>query len=737
MNHSPIRTALVLSLLSTSAFAADTLSGRGEVNWRYGNERSILMNEIWAPIWQDGSSVFYGDIRMMLDNKENYEGNLGFGYRSIMDTPLLGKGVVGAHGWLDRRVTKRGSAFHQGTLGLEFLGDKFDVLANTYIPLTGEKHYSEPSTAVGEAPVLAGTGIYVDTNNAVTEEAQSGFDIEFGLELGSLYAPIKEHTDAVRIYGGGYYFDGDYTPRVSGFRTRIAADITEDIQIGARFQRDGERGSQGFLEATFRFPFGQKKSYRDKGLYARLDDAPERDIDIVTSDAITQAGRRVAVVDSTSGSAQEVLHVDNTAAAGGDGSMDTPFNSLSGAEGAASAGTIIYVHAGDGTTTNQDQGVALDKEGMQLIGSGAAFVLDGSNYKTSAGASVMSSITLAPAGAAPKITNVNADSNGIDITADKVKVSGLTVDGATNIGISVAGTGIDWDRLEITDVSAINGDDEAVKLVIEGASTIGNIVFDNLTIKNNADEGIYLSINDATRIGNVDFDNLTINDNNDKGINVSVDDDASVDNISLDNIELLNNTDHGFYMPIWNNARIGNVSFNNVVSSNNRIGMEFFLRNDSSINSVTVKNTTISNSDLFGFYLTMDDDSQVTGMDIDNVTVTDNTDTGLYMYSQIRSVVSRVKVQNSIFAGNGTYGIRLSKHTTADIISDFGGGSFGSVGNNSIYGNTDKDVRINLWGGEFKAENNWWGVATGLDGAEVTLSNGSTVDSSPHLTSAP
>ena len=132
MNSSLLRMTLALSLLSTSSYAAEELTGRGEVNWRYGSERSILMNEIWAPIWQDEQSVFYGDVRLMMDNQDNHEGNLGLGYRTITDVPVLGQGVVGVHGWLDRRVTERGSAFHQGTLGLEFLGPKLDVLVNTY-----------------------------------------------------------------------------------------------------------------------------------------------------------------------------------------------------------------------------------------------------------------------------------------------------------------------------------------------------------------------------------------------------------------------------------------------------------------------------------------------------------------------------------------------------------------------------------------------------------------------------
>ncbi|MCB1318126.1 MAG: inverse autotransporter beta domain-containing protein, partial [Leptospiraceae bacterium] len=348
-----------LCLLSPSALAEDELQARAEANWRYGQKRSILMTEFWVPIAQDDKSVLYGDLRMMGDDHDNREGNIGIGYRKMLGFKNL-EGVGGAHAWLDRRITKRGSKFHQITLGAEWLGETVDLRLNGYLPLSDKKEYTIPN-ADPQGPAFAGTGIVVDTNGQILEEPQHGFDIELGWELGSQIDFIKDHTDSVRVYGGAYYFDGDNTENVAGWRTRFTADVTENIQFGARFQRDDVRGSQGFLEATFRFPFGHKKSYRKEGIRARLDESPERDIDIVTGEQVTDSGDRVQVLNTATAAAQEVLHVDNTAAGGGDGSAENPFNTLAAAESAASAQTIIYVHTGDGGTTGQDQGVTLDK----------------------------------------------------------------------------------------------------------------------------------------------------------------------------------------------------------------------------------------------------------------------------------------------------------------------------------------------------------------------------------------
>ena len=446
-------------IISTPVSAEDSsaLQGRAEVNWRYGHERSILMSEFWVPFAQDGHQVLYGDLRMMGDDQSNREGNLGLGYRAITTLPLIDtKGVAGVHGWLDRRITEQGSTFHQGVVGVEWLGESMDLRVNGYLPFSDEQIHTVPN-ADPQGPALAGTGIVVDTEATLLEEPQHGFDIELGLELGPHFDFARDHTDSFRLYGGGYYFNGPNTERVSGWRTRIAADVTPNIQIGGRFQRDNIRGSQGFLEATLRFPFGHKKSYRREGLRARLDESPERDIDIVTGAQVTDPGDRVPVINKEIGAPQEVLNVDNTAAAGGDGSAERPFSTLSDAEAAASQHTIIYVSRGDGTSTGQNQGITLDKKKQQLLGSGVNFIYDSDKFSAANGGSP-TSFVIAPAGPAPVIGNDNADGDGITIIGDDITVAGLTVDGASRDGIVVRadGTGASAQNAIIRDVSAIN-----------------------------------------------------------------------------------------------------------------------------------------------------------------------------------------------------------------------------------------------------------------------------------------
>lgn len=478
-------TLLTSCLISTSAFADGPITGRVETNIRAGNERSIYMTEFWVPFAQSDNSVLYGDLRMMGDNQENREGNLGVGYRQITDAPILGRGVAGTNAWLDRRITARGSKFNQITLGGEWLGEDFDLRANGYIPLSDKREIEIPN-ANPQGPALSGTGIVVDTNGTVLEEPQYGLDLELGLELGQHFDFIKDNTDSFRVYGAGYYFNGDNTDDVAGWRTRFTADVSQNIQIGARFQRDDERGSQGFLEATFRFPFGSKRSYRKEGLRARLDESPERDIDIVTGEQVTDTGDRVQVLNQTTGAAQEVLHVDNTAAGGGNGSAENPFNTLADAQAASSAHTIIYVTQGDGTGTNQDQGIALNQTGQQLIGSGTNFVYDSGRFTTANGANP-TSILIASATTAPVIGNVNAGQDGVTITADNVTVAGLTIDnnntGRDGIVVEADGAAASAQNVTIQNVTTQNNrmgiyihgaNDGAVSAKVQSAITTAN-----------------------------------------------------------------------------------------------------------------------------------------------------------------------------------------------------------------------------------------------------------------------
>lgn len=440
------------------------------------------MTEFWVPLSQDSDSVIYGDARIMGDDDDNKEFNLGVGYRKIVtDVPVLGRGVAGVNMWADRRLTERGSTFHQITTGAEWHGDTYDIKANAYIPLDKEKAHNLGTAK--SAPYLAGSGIFYDlANSRLVEEAQPGLDLELGFNVSGI---VDGFADSARVYAGAYHFEGDKSDSVTGWRTRVAADITPDVQLGARFQRDDQRGSQGFLEATIRFPFGSKQSYRKHGLYARLDESPERDIDIVTG-AVTGAAAGdtvqtgLPVLNAVSGDPQRVLYVDNSAAGGGTGGKDDPFNSLAAAQAALADNDVVYVARGDGTKTNMANGFTINRSGVSLIGEGSAFVYDGGKFTT--GSADFSGMTLKAAGLAPVITN--GAGHGITVTGANTYLAGFTVNGATGDGIRVDANALDLQNFTMRNIASTNNgrmgltlhgyNNGALTATVESTVTTGN-----------------------------------------------------------------------------------------------------------------------------------------------------------------------------------------------------------------------------------------------------------------------
>jgi parallel beta-helix repeat protein len=452
---------LMLCAAVSPAFSEDRpaarqpLAGRMESNWKLGSERSLLMNEFWIPVVQnvEDGSVVYADLRMMADDQENREFNIGIGYRKMILETLIGRGIAGTHIWLDRRYTERGSAFNQVTAGAEWYADDWELKLNAYLPLNDSHSYGEGTSGATGSGSFAGTQIiFQGGGQGIIEEALAGVDIELGYKL-----PLPEGiTDSTRIYGGLYHFEGDESNDVSGWRARIASDITSDIQLGARFQSDDERGSQGFLEAAVRLPFGHKKSYQTEGLRARLDESPERDVDIVTNEAVSGSGNggTIPLLNTATGTIQTVIHVDNTAAGGGDGSAENPFNTLAAAQAVASMNDLIYVHRGDGTSTGQNAGITIDDDGQMLIGEGSAITSSDGLFTIAGGGSLPAVII--PAGTAPVISNTNPNSDGVTVTADNVYLTGFTVDGAARDGIVVEGDAASAQNVTISNVTATN-----------------------------------------------------------------------------------------------------------------------------------------------------------------------------------------------------------------------------------------------------------------------------------------
>lgn len=707
MKHLLTYTALVTCMALLPSFAqADDLKPRVEVNMRAGTERSILMTEFWTPLAQKNDHVLYGDLRLMGDDGDNREGNLGIGYRE-----LTKQSVLGAHAWIDRRRTENGNNFHQLTLGVEALGDTIDVRANTYIQLNNSKTKVTPNIG-NSTPYLAGSGLFFDTNGFIIEEPQDGFDAEIGYRL----PVLQKYIDATRVYAGGYHFFGKLTEDVTGFRIRGEAQVNSIFSVGARFQHDDPRGSQGFLEATLRFPFSSKKTFQNDGLRSRLDESPERDIDIVTG-AKVNSGLMQPILNSGTGQIQRILHVDNTAGAGGDGTKERPFNTVLAAQQILADNDVLYVHRGDGTTTGQDQGIRINKNNVYLVGSGTDFIFDSNRFTTQKSGQVPSSGTVIVSASNPTlITNTETyvddyTSNGITITGNNIVVAGFHVDATLGNGIAILAKSnetvhnIDiYDNI-VTNTSSLPGSATYRSAII--AATLQNGHINNINISNNIISGV------------AHYSDITLYNLNTAG--------GQIQNVNIRDNNSTSSAGTGILLYNQQNGVMTDISISNFQSTGNKFNGILMQNSGNGISGVSIK------------------DSNITGAKENGIKITASGTSNL-----------STSMSGNIITGNSTitsqYGIFIDNDSTGTFNVDLGGGSLGSTGHNSIYNNLYRDIFIDsrpgtaaaTTGSIVSAQNNWWGISTGLNQAtRATFDNGSAgvngsrIDASNQLITAP
>ena len=314
-------------------------SMHGSLTLKGGSERHIGEMDLFVPVWQGNDFLLFGDLRMQSDDSGNQEGNIGFGYRRMGESM-----IVGGYGFYDyRKSDETGNTFMQGTLGLEALTETLDFRANFYIPEGGEQ------TAAGAAAAeLVGASLQMRSG---FERALPGFDAEIGYRLMG-----SENSDAeLRVFAGGYRFAADTYETVSGARGRVEARLFDIgfLGEGSRFtaglevQSDTVRDTQGFAVARLTIPFGGGRRSARGGLERRMTDYVVRDVDVVTGTAATGAAEDVIYADTgvTAGFVY-VQDVDDdfeaTLAAIGEGGMVV----LDGAAGLISTTASVALSSG-------------------------------------------------------------------------------------------------------------------------------------------------------------------------------------------------------------------------------------------------------------------------------------------------------------------------------------------------------------------------------------------------------
>ncbi len=675
-----------------------------------GNQRTLGSINIMSPIVQDDKQLIFGDLRTVISDQDTLEGNIGVGYRRIMDNDV----ILGGYAFFDARRTEHNNSFYQGTVGLEAIGEKWDGRVNLYTPIGNERKlaYTGATTAS-----VVGTQLFVQ-DGRVFETAMSGYDVELGHALPGL--DNVPYLDDVYAYMARYKFHGDNVGDVDGFRARTRADFGDWLRLGVEYQFSDEvRGDSVFAEVRVRMPFSgwseaSKKRTKLTPIQRRMMEPIQRDVDIVT-----QAEPLVAPVAALAadGTQSNVYFVDNTAAAGGDGSEANPFDTLAAAQAAAGAYDTVYVLRGDGMITNMDAGFTLDDVGQRLLGSGIALTVDTSSILLPDSAlnidlSSLSGYAIKSASVAPVITNTGGD--GVTVTADNAEVAGITVDNAAGNGVfvtnaddarlhSLTATGnathgvyVDVDAttinmVSIADVTASTNGSRGILVETDNAGVIETVNVSNSTTNTNVLRGVNVqSVNAGSRIGTVNVSGVMANNNTDSGISVGASTGGLVENAVIDSISATSNTSRGIH--VFSTGSSGASNVNNVTVSNSSITLSgtygISIDGDASdnIGQVNLLNTSTTFSARSGIQVVTE--AQISDVFITDVTASNNTQAGIVIQpTNSGQITGDVTIRGSVTDSNTTDGI-LVQPVSGSSIDDI------IIENSQASNNTQRGLHI-------------------------------------------
>ena len=360
----------------------------------------------WIPLRQQvGEDVTFIEPRLVVDNEGNVGGNFLLGHREYDED---GDRLWAGYASIDVREAAEGVCDQLG-LGMETLGNKWDVHLNGYMPIgTCRRNLEENTFSTGggidsEANFEGNLLVLSETQGAIrtfTDQiAVGGFDLGTTFEI----AEWDDGDGDLRAHAGIYHLGAKGIDDAFGWRLGLEARPVEQIVLGVMYQEDEMFGTNVMASITASFRrVRPKDDVLDEfeeayEVVERLGEPIRRNHTIVMN---TISGREedITVVseplynpqngtDDNPG-AYRFIHVDLGAASNGDGTAENPYNNIDDALADASdnSGTalgnpetaenqIVYVDA----TRNTEIDAFEIPAGVRVLSQAPTQILNGSN----------------------------------------------------------------------------------------------------------------------------------------------------------------------------------------------------------------------------------------------------------------------------------------------------------------------------------------------------------------------
>lgn len=695
---------------------AQYLAGPG-VGYRHG----YTSVEGFIPVYGgEANRLLFLDLRGLVSDTSKLGSNVGLGYRFYV--PEMDRIFGGYSAW-DSRNTGN-SSFTQVSAGLETLGPILDFRANAYIPVGQERN--ETFGVFVNDPTFRGFNIVL-THMTSTEVLLGGMDMEVGGRVPFL------GRYGVRAYSGSYFLSGETVGGFMGVKARVSADISDNLSLNVWVQNDKEFKTTVVGGAALRFG-GLRPLYRspEPGVYDRLAEPIVRNYNVAVIEQTRTA--KDPATDPRTGEPIIVVHVQNDAPPGGDGTFERPLNTLAPASGVAGPFGIILVQRGDGTATGMSQGIVLQNS-QRLLGDNLVYTFQSREIGTGILPNTLTGT--------PTITNVAGDAvvlaSGNEVSAFNITApagSGISGAGITDFfihNINLTGAGSNGITLAnaagtgIIDTVSIDNSG-ATGIAIANAGTVQlNATLNTITADNNSIGGLSLTTSNSAQM-TVAVSTASFNSTTDNGA-ILVSNDSSVLNTSFTAASFNFNTANGVSITTNNTSQQTTTISGSTLNTNGTSGLAM-TTNDTSTLNATVVNSSLNTSAVDGLTLTSNLGSQAT-LTLNTLTANSNTGTGMSFASNDTSVVNLTLTGSTtnlngnggvFFTGNGTSLMTgtITGHTSDNNIAGLGDGySIASVAA------TVMDLTFNASTANFNG-NSGFNSATVLTSTLTVRINGST-----------
>ena len=410
----------------------------------------------YIPYSEDGlGGLWAADLRGHLSVNGGFFSNVGAVRKQFLGGTLLGIGVYWdydgdqnqyqASGLLGSEWGQFGHSYNQVGVSGEWLTDFGNLRSNGYMPV-GTTAYTigAPGSPFTGNNILCQYGL---------DTALTGAD----LEVGAYIPGLSDWAGMISV--GGYalgnarynWWSGpqtgqDVVPWFGGVYTRLDMTFLENWDFSLQANNDSYFDWTGFARLTYRMGGSRRRNVPD-----------QMEQPMMRNEHIVRAHQTPTVaVNPMTGKAWNVIHVDNTAAAFGNGSVNTPYRTLSEAQAkAVNPYDVVFVHTGNSATTPYASTWQFQANNQLLVGEGSTLQLATANcgyeqfFAGTGGvrpilASTATAITLRDGAVVDHLGIVNAP---VGIAADAsltgiASVNDVTISGgnqAGHVGVLVSG----------------------------------------------------------------------------------------------------------------------------------------------------------------------------------------------------------------------------------------------------------------------------------------------------------